>query len=65
MKKFLKEQKITSFSPEANAHRNMRRPKVDKLFSIKNSKKKKKDRMKFDMIARQLWRRIVQEANKL
>lgn len=64
MGKILKEQKITSFTPEANLWRNNHRPKVDKLFAIKDASKGKK-RAKYDFMARQLWRKIVAHANLL
>lgn len=59
-----KEVKITSFSPKANYYRNVHRSKVDKFFVIKMKSTGKK-RKKFDYIARQLWRKIVIESNKL
>lgn len=64
MGKILKEQKITSFSPQANYYRNTQRPKVDKLFSIKEMSKGKK-RAKYNFLARQLWRKIIIRANKM
>jgi len=64
-KKYLEEQKIVSQNPEAIAYRNMRRWKVDKLFSIRDSKKDKKEKSKFDYLARQLWRKIIKDSNIL
>ncbi len=64
-RKYIEKQKITSRTPEANAYRNMRRGRVDKLFSIRDSKKKKSERAKFDYLARQLWRKIIRDSNKL
>ena len=64
MQEVLSEQKFTSFSPEAWAYRNMNRHRVDKLFKAK-LKNKGKLRKKLDFKARQLWRRIIVESNKL
>lgn len=55
---------ITSFTPEANAYRNMHRPKVDKFFELK-SESKGDDRRKFDRLARQAWRAILTVSNKM
>lgn len=59
-----KEIKISSWSLKANAHRNIHRPKVDKFFMIK-AKSTGKKRKKFDFLARQLWRKIIIDSNKL
>jgi hypothetical protein len=64
MKKVLPEQTVTSFTPEANAYRNIHRPIVDKLFLIK-SRSKGNLKKKLDFKARQLWRTIIIHANKL
>jgi hypothetical protein len=64
-KEVLEEQKITSFSPEANAYRNINRYKVDKLFAMKEKSKEKKKIKMFDFLARQKWRKIIRESNKL
>ena len=61
----LKEQKIENNSPEAIAYRNMHRPRVDRLFAIKYSKKKRKDRKRLDFAARQLWRKIIKKSNEM
>ena len=59
-----KKVKITSWSPEANAYRNVHRERVDKFFLIKIKSRGKK-RQKFDNLARQLWRQIIIASNKL
>lgn len=60
----LKEQLIESNSEEAISYRNIHRPKVDKLFIIKLKSKGVK-RKKFDELARQMWRKIIQHSNTL
>jgi len=64
MGKILKEQRIISRTLEAIAYRNIHRPKVDKLFILK-LKNTKARRLKFDRLARQLWREVIAKSNKL
>lgn len=69
----LKEQVITSFSPAACLYRWKMRPYVDLLFEKRNviyegNKKRaptKKERIQYDYEARELWRTIIIESNKL
>jgi hypothetical protein len=63
-KQILEEQELTSTTPQAHYYRNVNRPRVDKLFKLKekSSGKKKKH---FDFLARQLWRKIILHSNTL
>lgn len=69
----LQEQTITSFSPNACLYRWKMRPYVELLFEkrnviYENGKKRaptKRERIKYDFEARELWRTIIIEANKL
>lgn len=68
-------EEIQSFSQEANAYRNIRRPFVGKLFAQKtasikmpNGKKRKptkREAKEADVKARNAWRTIIRESNKL
>ena len=71
----LQEQKITSFSPSACIYRNQMRSFVDNLFAKRSTMIKsldgsrrlpsRKEKAKFDFEARQLWRSIIVDSNKL
>jgi hypothetical protein len=70
----LEEQRITSFSPDACLYRWKMRQIVDRLFAkrdaiiIKDGKKcrlSRIERKKYDMEARQLWRTVIIDSNKM
>jgi hypothetical protein len=57
--------RITNFSPEANYYRNKNRPKVDRLFSMKDRVSDPKQQKMFDILARKLWVKVVTTAEKM
>jgi hypothetical protein len=71
----LQEQQITSFSPNACLHRANLRPYVDQLFlkrfaivKLSGGSKRvpsRRERMQYDFEARQLWRSVIIESNRL
>jgi hypothetical protein len=71
----LKEQQITAFSPEACLYRWSMRAYVDNLFAKRyamvrmadGSKRQtsRKEKSQYDFEARQLWRTVIVDANKL
>jgi len=69
----LQEQRITSFSPQACLYRWKMRPFVellfDKRFVIYEDGRKRsptrKEKIKYDQEARELWRTIIMDSNKL
>jgi len=72
--KSLPEQKITSFSPEACLYRWVNREIVDSMFAKRTAMVKdngkmrypsRKERQEHDYNARQYWRYIIIESNKL
>jgi hypothetical protein len=65
--KYEKEVRATSFTTEANYHRNTNRRIVEKFFKKrdKSVSKNKETAARFDAKARQVWREIVTESNTM